>query len=39
VVLLAGAWHLPRETALMLAKLRAAPPQSFPPQPQSREIP
>jgi MFS transporter, Spinster family, sphingosine-1-phosphate transporter len=25
VVLLAGAWHLPREMALMLAKLRAAP--------------
>ncbi|APW61326.1 MFS transporter [Paludisphaera borealis] len=39
VVLLAGAWHLPRETALMLAKLRAAPPYSFPPQPQSRENP
>jgi hypothetical protein len=25
VVLLAGAWHLPREMALMLAKLRATP--------------
>ncbi len=40
VVLLVGAWHLPRETALMLAKLRAAPAHSYPPQPptQSREI-
>jgi MFS family permease len=40
VVLLAGAWHLPRETALMIAKLRAAPPNSYPPQPptQPREI-
>jgi hypothetical protein len=40
VVFLVGAWHLPRETALMLAKLRAAPAYSFPPQqPQTREIP
>src|SRR5262249_14831864 len=39
VVLLVGAWHLPRETALMLAKLRAAPAYSFPPQQaQPREI-
>jgi MFS family permease len=33
VVLFAGAWHLPRESALMLAKLRAAPVDSFPPPP------
>jgi predicted MFS family arabinose efflux permease len=40
VVFLVGAWHLPRETALMLAKLRATPAFSFPPQqPQPREIP